>query len=142
MGEFREAFELFDTDKSGMIDSTELSFAMKALGFNPSKKEVKEMLTDIDDDGNGTIEFGEFVGLLSGKMAAKDPQEECKKGFDWFDRDGTGRITVGNLKAVAEDMGDNDLADNEPELQQMIDEIDATGRGVTFPDFEALMKRQ
>merc|ERR1711981_1346089 len=118
------------------------AFAMQALGFNPSKGEVREMMAEVDADENGTMEFGEFVGLLSGKMASKDPQEECKKGFDWFDRDGTGRITVANLKAVAEDMGDKDLARNEPELQQMIDEIDATGRGVTFKDFEALMVRQ
>merc|ERR1712072_728153 len=79
MAEFKEAFELFDTDKSGMIDATELTFAMKALGFNPSKKEVRDMLKEVDTDDNGTIEFGEFVGLLSGKMESKDPAERVKK---------------------------------------------------------------
>merc|ERR1711907_58419 len=142
MAEFREAFELFDTDKSGMIDAVELTFAMKALGFNPTKREVKDMLKEVDTDDNGTVEFGEFVGLLAGKMESKDPAEECQKGFAWFDRDNTGLITVANLKVIATEMGDTDLADNEPELQQMIDELDPTGRGVNFKDFEAVMKRQ
>merc|ERR1711990_1186297 len=147
LAEFKEAFELFDTDKSGQIDATELKFAMTALGFTPSAEEVADLLADIDADGNGTIEFQEFVDLLSGKMASEDPAEECAKAFAWFDKDGSGKITVKNLKVVAEEMGTHmgdagPLWENEPELQQMIDEIDPTGRGVTFKDFEILMKRQ
>ena len=68
MRQFREAFELFDTDQSGTIDGTELKFCMQALGFDPSPHEIKDMLEKIDQDGNGTVEFEEFVDLLSGKM--------------------------------------------------------------------------
>ena len=68
MRQFREAFELFDTDQSGTIDGTELKFCMQALGFDPSPNEIKDMLQKIDQDGNGTVEFEEFVDLLSGKM--------------------------------------------------------------------------
>ena len=68
MRQFREAFELFDTDQSGTIDGTELKFCMQALGFDPSPNEIKDMLMKIDQDGNGTVEFEEFVDLLSGKM--------------------------------------------------------------------------
>jgi len=68
MRQFKEAFELFDTDQSGTIDGSELKFCMQALGFDPSPYEIKEMLEKIDQDGNGTVEFEEFVDLLSGKM--------------------------------------------------------------------------
>merc|ERR1712010_395119 len=105
LAEFKEAFELFDTDKSGQIDATELKFAMTALGFTPSAEEVADLLKDIDADGNSTIEFQEFVDLLSGKMASKDPADECKKAFDYFDKDGNGRITLKDLKTVAQEMG-------------------------------------
>merc|ERR1711956_166142 len=49
--EIREAFNLFDTDHSGSIDYRELKAAMRALGFEVKKEELKKMITDIDADG-------------------------------------------------------------------------------------------
>merc|ERR1712153_147960 len=106
------------------------------------------MLAKVDVDGNGTVEFSEFVQLMAGQLDTEGHQdEELKKAFAFFDRDGTGRITMKNLKVVSKEMGTTmgdfgALWENEPELQQMMDEIDPTGRGVTFEDFEILMKRQ
>merc|ERR1711988_1754904 len=57
LDEIREAFSLFDSDASGMIDVRELKAAMRALGFEVKNEELKKMVTDIDNDGNGTIEF-------------------------------------------------------------------------------------
>ena len=39
---------------------------MRAMGFRPSKEELQELLEEIDEDGSGEIEFGEFcqVGNL------------------------------------------------------------------------------
>ena len=54
--EIKEAFDLFDTDGSGSIDSKELKVAMRALGFEPKKEEIQKMISDVDDDGSGTIE--------------------------------------------------------------------------------------
>lgn len=39
--EIQEAFELFDTDGSGSIDVKELKVALRALGFEPQKEDVK-----------------------------------------------------------------------------------------------------
>ena len=50
--EIREAFDLFDTDGSGTIDAKELKVAMRALGFEPKKEEIKKMISDIDKDGS------------------------------------------------------------------------------------------
>ena len=41
--EIREAFDLFDTDGSGTIDAKELKVAMRALGFEPKKEEIKKV---------------------------------------------------------------------------------------------------
>ena len=54
--EIREAFNLFDTDHSGSIDYRELKAAMRALGFEVKKEELRKMITDIDADGSGHIE--------------------------------------------------------------------------------------
>merc|ERR1712216_672072 len=90
--EFKEAFNLFDTDKSGFIDAMELAFCMRALGFEPTDAEIKEMLQKTDQDGNGAVEFMEFVDLVSGRMDRRDPEDECKDGFAMFDVDNKGYI--------------------------------------------------
>ena len=90
--EIREAFNLFDTDQSGSIDYRELKAAMRALGFEVKKEELKKMITDIDADGSGQIEFPEFLEMMTGKMGDKDTKEEINKIFKLFDDDSTGKV--------------------------------------------------
>ena len=72
MQELREAFDLFDTDGSGTIDTKELQVALRALGFDSKKEKVRKMIADIDLDGSGTIDFDEFVEMMTGKMGDRD----------------------------------------------------------------------
>ena len=41
---------------------------MRGLGFEPKKEEVKKMIADIDKDNNGTIDFSEFLDMMTAKM--------------------------------------------------------------------------
>ena len=41
---------------------------MRALGFEPKKEEIKKMIQDIDKDGSGTIDFNDFLSLMTQKM--------------------------------------------------------------------------
>ena len=66
--ELKEAFNLFDTDGSGNIDAKELKAAMRALGFQVKKADVRKMIADIDKDGNGSIDFEEFLDMMTAKM--------------------------------------------------------------------------
>merc|ERR1712046_373445 len=79
MEEIREAFGLFDADASGMIDVRELKAAMRALGFEVKNEELKKMVSDVDNDGNGTIEFGEFLQMMTGKMGEKDTRRTSRR---------------------------------------------------------------
>merc|ERR1711924_300017 len=79
LDEIREAFSLFDSDASGAIDVRELKAAMRALGFEVKNEELKKMVSDIDGDGNGTIEFSEFLTMMTGKMGEKDSREDIEK---------------------------------------------------------------
>merc|ERR1712146_5332 len=85
LDEIREAFSLFDSDASGAIDVRELKAAMRALGFEVKNEELKKMVSDIDGDGNGTIEFSEFLQMMTGKMSEKDSREDIEKVFKLFD---------------------------------------------------------
>merc|ERR1712110_136833 len=73
--EIKEAFDLFDSNHSGVIDAKELKVAMRALGFEPKKEEIKKMITDLDKDGNG-ISFAAFTDMMTSKMGDKDSRED------------------------------------------------------------------
>ncbi|XP_055994321.1 centrin-1 [Sorex fumeus] len=137
--EVREAFDLFDADGSGTIDVKELKVAMRALGFEPRKEEMKKMISEVDKEGTGKISFNDFLAVMTQKMAEKDTKEEILKAFRLFDDDETGKISFRNLKRVANELGEN-LTDEE--LQEMIDEADRDGDGeVNEDEFLRIMKK-
>merc|ERR1711887_336170 len=110
LDEIREAFSLFDADASGMIDIRELKAAMRALGFEVKNEELKKMVADIDGDGNGTIEFGEFLQMMTGKMGEKDSREniedeELQDMINQADRDGDGEINIDEFYRIMKKKG-------------------------------------
>ena len=130
---------MFDTDGSGTIDAKELKVAMRALGFEPNKDEIKKMIADIDKDGNGNIDFEAFLAMMTAKMGERDSREEIMKAFRLFDDDETGKISFKNLKRVAKELGENMTDD---ELQEMIDEADRDGDNeVNEEEFFRIMKK-
>merc|ERR1712178_632327 len=140
LDEIREAFSLFDSDASGMIDIRELKAAIRALGFEVKNEELKKMVTDIDNDGNGTIEFSEFLMMMTAKMGGKDTREDIEKVFKLFDDDNPNKISFRNLARVAEELGEN--IDDE-ELQDMINQADRDGDGeINIDEFYRIMKKK
>lgn len=43
---------------------------MRALGFEPKKEEIKKMIADIDREGSGTIDFADFLNMMTYKMVS------------------------------------------------------------------------
>merc|ERR1712028_255422 len=110
LDEIREAFSLFDSDASGMIDIRELKAAMRALGFEVKNEELKKMVADVDNDGNGTIEFTEFLGMMTAKMGEKDSREtiddeELQDMINQADRDGDGEINIDEFYRIMKKKG-------------------------------------
>jgi centrin-3 len=110
--EIKEAFDLFDTDKTGTIDYHELKVAMRALGFDVKKTEVLGLMREYDRDGAGAIEYIDFLEIMTHKIQERDPIEEILKAFKLFDEDNSGRISLRNLRRVARELGEN-LSDDE-----------------------------
>jgi calmodulin len=63
--EAREAFLLFDKDNNGTIDISELGAVMRSLNIDPTDTELKDMINEVDRNQNGTIEYEEFVAMIS-----------------------------------------------------------------------------
>ena len=81
--EIKEAFNLFDTDGSGTIDPKELKSAMQSLGFEAKNATIYQMIGDIDKDGSGSIDFDEFLDMMTAKMvriaACREPRRVCTR---------------------------------------------------------------
>ncbi len=99
---------------------------MRALGFDVKKKEVLDLMHEYDRDRSGAIEYIDFLEIMTHKIQERDPVEEILKAFKLFDEEGSGVISLRNLRRVARELGEN-LSDEE--LNAMIEEFDKDGDG-------------
>ena len=51
---------------------------MRAMGFRPTEEELVDLVNEIDEDGNGTVDFEEFLVMMSKKMKDTDSEEELR----------------------------------------------------------------
>ena len=68
INECRESFKMFDKDGDGTITAKELGIVMRQLGLSPTDGELQEMIQEVDEDGNGEINFSEFLTIMAHKM--------------------------------------------------------------------------
>ena len=61
---FREAFKIFDRNRDGYIDMKELRKVTAMLGTMLSQEEIEEFMAEADRDGNGKLDYEEFVKML------------------------------------------------------------------------------
>ena len=135
--EFKEAFSLFDKDGDGTITTKELGTVMRSLGQNPTEAELQDMINKVDADCSGSIEFPEFLTMMSRKMKDNDSEEETREAFRVFDKDGNGFISAEELRHVMTDLGEK-LSD--AEVDDMIKEVDIDGDGhVNYEEFITMM---
>ncbi|KAF8692191.1 hypothetical protein HU200_039794 [Digitaria exilis] len=119
----------------------ELATVMGSLqGHRPSSDELHEMIRDADADGNGTIEFAEFLALMARKKKTSSSAgagEELREAFKVFDKDQNGYISAAELRHVMINLGEK-LTDEE--VEQMIREADLDGDGqVNYDEFVRMM---
>ena len=62
--EIREAFRVFDKEGNGFISSAELATVMLSIGEVLSVEETEEMIAEADIDGDGNVNYEEFVALI------------------------------------------------------------------------------
>lgn len=127
----------FGITHDGAICTSSLGAVLRSLGQNPTAAELQDMINEVDCDGNGTMDFPEFLSCMARKMKDTDGEEEICEAFKVFDRDGSGCISAAELRHVMSNLGEN-LSDEE--LDEMLKEADADDSGrINYEEFIKMM---
>jgi len=95
---------------------------MEALGMEPSTKDVEELISKIDMDGNGTIDILEFIIMMINQEATKDQkEEELVTVFKAFDMNGDGTIDPDDLVQKFKEIGDDLTQEDALKMLQLRD---------------------
>merc|ERR1719479_649846 len=97
---------------------------MRSLGQNPTEAELQDMINEVDVDGNGSIEFNEFIVMMSKKIKENESSNDIREAFRVFDRNGDGYISAEELSQVMSTLGENLTKE---EIDEMIREADLDG---------------
>ena len=106
---------------------------MRSLGQKPSLAEVEMMVKEIDADGNGEIDFPEFLTMMLRKMNEGNPEAELREVFSVFDKSGTGTVTANDLRAAMSLVGEKLTRE---EVDDVIRLADTSGDGkIDYDEF-------
>lgn len=125
--EIKAAFDLFDADQGGSVDTKELKAAMTSLGFESKNGSIFQMICELDSDGNGNLDFNEWFGLMTAKVGDKNTKAHYAKIFAMYDDERTGFLSAKNLRRVAQDLGETI---SEQEIQELIARADLDQDGL------------
>ncbi|KAG5865728.1 Troponin C [Gonioctena quinquepunctata] len=137
----RKAFQMFDTTKTGFIETIKIATILNTMGQLFDEVELNNLITKNDPDRSGKVDFDGFCDIASHFLEEdaddESTQQELKEAFRLYDREGNGYITTGTLKEILGALDDNL---NSRDLDGIIAEIDTDGSGtVDFDEFMEMM---
>ena len=113
---------------------------LSMMGMKVKPSALREIIEDIDEDGSGLLEFGEFCQLAAKFLVEEDEEalkKELKEAFRIYDKEQLGYISIETLKEILREL-DNKLT--EDDLDSIIEEVDEDGSGtLDFDEFMEMM---
>ncbi|XP_078438565.1 calcium-dependent protein kinase 34-like [Wolffia australiana] len=133
----KEMFKAMDTDNSGTITTEELRQGLCKQGTKLTDYEVLQLMEAADADGNGTIDYDEFITATM-HMNRMDREEHLYTAFQYFDKDNSGYITTEELEQALKEFGMHDGRD----IKEILSEVDADNDGrINYDEFVAMMRK-
>jgi len=68
--DLKNAFQVFDLDRNGSISADELYQVLKGMGDGSTREDCKNMITSVDRNGDGLINFEEFKTMMTSSASA------------------------------------------------------------------------
>uniref|UniRef100_A0A0D6QZ05 EF-hand domain-containing protein n=1 Tax=Araucaria cunninghamii TaxID=56994 RepID=A0A0D6QZ05_ARACU len=136
-GELQQVFKKFDANNDGKISSSELKSMMAALGSQASDAETASMMREADTDGDGFINFEEFIESNTKGVSHAHLLKDLENAFKMYDLDKNGSISVEELHKVLKSLGEESSLQ---ECRQMIKGVDKDADGsINFEEFKTMM---
>lgn len=133
--EVRDIFQLFDKKGDGKIDPHQIGDVCRALGLNPPQDVIKRVAEQVDDDRNGArLTFEEFQPIFASVSKEKQSgsASDFVEGLRMFDSDGSGMISVAELRHILTNIGDK-LSNSE--VDKLLREVRTEGGLVNYEEF-------
>lgn len=128
---YKDAFSLFDKKGTGKVPVESLGDLLRAVGQNPTLAEIE----DLEAQVSGDLDFDTYVTIINrpdGFKPLGEP-EDYIKGFQVFDKEGTGYIGVGELRYILTSVGEK-LSDSE--VDELLKGVNVTKDGnVDYVEF-------
>nr|XP_039266725.1 calcium-dependent protein kinase 3-like isoform X4 [Styela clava] len=135
LDELRQIFEFYDIDNSKTMDLSELNMALRALGYNASEKDVHDLASLMDVDGDMSMDFSEFCMIVEYMREEKGMEEELRDAFRSIDTNGCGYVTAEELLDLLMTQGNTMSL---KEASELIRFVDKNGDGKL--DYEEFMR--
>ncbi|CAJ2506600.1 Uu.00g077860.m01.CDS01 [Anthostomella pinea] len=137
---FRDLFDSYDTDKGGNISVEEFAKVMsQSPGKPPTEAEVQQIIKEVDLDGDGTINFNEFITMMTGQLYP--PQEEGAEytaAWKQFEPSLNGSINASQLRQLMAGLGE---PVSDVEVEQLINNVDGEGK-LSYREFMHFVKNR
>uniref|UniRef100_A0A182V8J0 EF-hand domain-containing protein n=1 Tax=Anopheles merus TaxID=30066 RepID=A0A182V8J0_ANOME len=104
----RKAFQMFDTQKTGFIETIKISTILNTMGQLFDEGELQDLIDEEDPESTGRVNFDGFANIASNFLQEEEDaeamQQELKEAFRLYDREGNGYITT-RYGDIGEDEG-------------------------------------
>ena len=118
-------FDLIDKDKDTKISPEELGPALRVCGASPSQQEL-EMVIQSSGDQSNLITFEKFIDIYEKLINNQDSEDDIINELKKLDKNGTGNITVNDLKSLLANYGE---VLTKEEIDDIIQEANADKSG-------------
>merc|ERR1719452_307783 len=133
----KKIFATYDPSKTGFVDTEQFGPILTQLGSNFDDEELQIKIDEVDDEGEGKVNFEMFLKIVMPFLEDEDDEamnEELKEAFRLYDKEGQGYITTQVLKEI---MKEPDSRLSEEDIIGIVDEVDEDGSGTL--DFDEFM---
>ncbi|CAL9115834.1 calcium-dependent protein kinase [Musa troglodytarum] len=137
VADIKDMFDKLDINKNGQLTLEDLKYGLHKLGHQMADEDVKILMEAADVDGNGTLDYGEFVAIsIHLKKIGND--EHLHKAFQYFDQNKSGYIEIEELRdCLADDIDPN----HEEVINAIICDVDTDKDGkISYEEFATMMK--
>ncbi|KAJ0029028.1 hypothetical protein NQD34_004025, partial [Periophthalmus magnuspinnatus] len=112
--DFKECFSLYDRQRNGRIQASDLMLVMRCLGSSPTPNEVHRHLLIHNIEHGGELDFSTFLTVMHRQLQQEAPEEEILEALRMADKEQKGYILVSELRAKLTCLGER-LTDREGE---------------------------